>query len=629
MSIANPTTYGEWWWAQQVDANKTFADAQEKVLAPYINGLVGLVEDLDGFPPELIAVLKGVGTAGHFGVADVAMGTAGNTAQQGILSGISPLLRAVGYSANMRSQTNLLAAEIVAMLATRRKAIPELWGSRARAEGYSASEAELLYKSKLPFPDILSLMQWARYVTDDTETFTKLQSKQDIPDDEFQIWDFMTQLRLTENEIQSLFTRGYMDEPAALLELRRDGYREFDAQAVLDLAYQIPQATYLIQGALYDGLSDEDIVTAITKSGVHPDFAQAYYTAVLAKPNPSDVIRYMLRTDPDLTELETELRKLGVHKDYMPLFRSLAYPVPPIGDMITMAVREAFTPDIAARFGQYEDYPTELTKYAAMNGISEDWTKRYWAAHWTLPSPQQGFEMFQRGIVTEDELHLLLRALDIMPFWRDKLTQVAYNPLTRIDVRRMFALGVLSEDEVEKAYRNCGYSPEDAKRLRNYVVKATLSSQSGMTVGKIVTAYKQGVSDRTEAYNQILRLGVNPSNVSDVLDAADVQLNWQATKDRITAIGKQYTQSIITEVQAREILGSLRLSFTKVNNLIAKWTTDSLARKTELWTKADVLTMMKRKIISTQRANQELKALGYDAEHINAIIANATYTKVK
>jgi len=289
-----------------------------------------------------------------------------------------------------------------------------------------------------------------------------------------------------------------------------------------------------------------------------------------------------------------------------------------------MAVREAFTPDIAARFGQYEDYPADLTRFAAMNGISEDWTKRYWAAHWSLPSPQQGFAMFQRGIITQEELNLLLRALDIMPFWREKLTNLAYNPLTRVDVRRMYALGVLSEEEVEKAYKDAGYSDENARRLRAFVVKGTIRSQSGMTVSKIITAYKQGLTDRNSAFATVSALGVRPQNVSDILDAADKQLQWQQTKDAIAAIGNEYKQDIRNEQQTREALVGLRLSGNKINNLIARWKKDGITAHATLWTKADVVSMLKKKLISVARANTELGLLGFNAERSQVLIKLAT-----
>ena len=52
--------------------------------------------------------------------------------------------------------------------------------------------------------------------------------------------------------------------------------------------------------------------------------------------------------------------------------------------------------------------------------------------------------MLHRGVIDTAELDMLLRAQDVMPFWRDRLTAIAYRPLTRVDVRRMYKQGVLN-----------------------------------------------------------------------------------------------------------------------------------------------------------------------------------------
>ena len=623
MSTANPTTYAEWYWAQQVDANKVFADAEEKALAPLLQALAAMVSDLDGFPPAIQALFNAVGTPGHFGLSEVAKETLAQGGNQSLSAGLSPFLRSLGYAANKRFPSALIDIPTAVTLAHRRKIIPELFQSRLAANGMTEAEGRLLYDVGTPYPDMISLMQWARYTTDDTETFTRVQSKMDIPDDEFPIWDFLSQIRLSTGDIQALFVRGYMDKDTAKKELTRDGFKSVDGDAMLDLAYTIPNATVILQDGILTDTTTDDLKTALEITGIHPDYTEKYINAVLSKPNPTDMIRWRLRTDPTLADVEKDLRRLGIHPDYVQVFKDLAYPVPPIGDMITMAVREAFTPDIAARFGQYDDYPTDLTRFAAMNGISEEWSKRYWAAHWALPSPQQGFAMFQRGIVTQEELNLLMRALDIMPFWRDKLTQLAYNPLTRVDVRRMYGLGVLSEEEVIKAYKDAGYSEENARRLKDFVVKDTIRSQSGMSVSKIVTAYKNGLTDRNAAFAEVSALGVRPANVSDILERADTQLKWQQTKDAIAAVGNEYKQDIRNEQQTREALVGLRLSGDKINNLIARWKKDGISAHATLWTKADVVSMLKKKLITDGRASQELGLLGFNAERTQVLIALA------
>jgi len=418
-----------------------------------------------------------------------------------------------------------------------------------------------------------------------------------------------------------------MNKEQARMELMRDGYRDFDAEAIIDLSYTVPNPAILVQSRLLRDASNTDLLDAIALGGVHPDYAEDFLSALLVKPNPTDWIRYKLRQDPHLSDLDTELKRLGIHPAFTDVYKTLAYPVPPIGDMITMAVREAFTPDIATRFGQYEDYPSELTRFAAMNGIDEEWTRRYWAAHWSLPSPQQGFAMYQRGIITQDELNLLLRALDIMPFWRHKLTELAYNPLTRVDVRRMYRLGVLTQEGVDKAYRDAGYSPENAKRLSEFVVRDTVRSQSGLSVSKIVTAYKNGYATRQDAYSAIQNTGVRSENIDDILNNADRQLAWQRVKDGIAAIRNQYKQELITDGEARNQLSGLRLDGQKIAGLMAQWEADGVKEQKTLWTKADTLSMMKKGIIAEGRASQELTALGYNPERANALIRLARTTE--
>lgn len=627
MSIANPTTYGEWWWQQQVDANKTFADAEESAIAPHLQALLSMVMDLEEFPAALSSMFNAVGTPGHFGLNEIAKESLAQSGSASVTAGLSPFLRSLGYAANKKFPSARIPIDAAITLAHRGKIIPELYAERCKANGFEEAEARMMYDLACPYPDIQSLLLWARYTTNDTDTFTKLQSKMDIPDEEFQIWEFLSRIRLTAGELQGLVARGYMNEQDAFMELIRDGYNREDAQAVLDLGWSVPNANILLQDALFRNQSWETLGETIGYAGIHPEYRDAYINAVLAKPDPAEMIRYMLRHDPNLSNLPDELRRLGIHPDYLDVFRELSYPVPPIGDVITMAVREAFSPAIAGRFGQYDDYPSDLTRYAAMNGISEEWAQRYWAAHWSLPSPQQGYEMFHRGIITREELVLLMRALDIMPFWRDKLIEMAYRPLTRVDVRRMYTIGVLTETEVEKAYRDVGYSDENARRLRDFVVKNTLQSQSGLTVGKIVTAYKNGYTDRSGAYNAVLDLGIKPQQASDIMERADLQLQWQAKKDAIAAVQAQYKEEIIDESEARSQLSGLRLPNDKVNNLITRWTKDGIAEKKTLWTKADTLSLLASGIITSSRATQELTLLGYNNERASALIKKATSTE--
>jgi len=373
----------------------------------------------------------------------------------------------------------------------------------------------------------------------------------------------------------------------------------------------------LTQGNLQQEASPETILADISRSDIHPDYAEKYLDAVLMKPASQDIVAYELRQDPSLANLDPQLRKIGIHPDYTDIYKTLAYQIPPVADIITMAVREAFSPTIAARFGQYEDFPEDFAKYAAMKGLDEEWAKRYWAAHWSLPSVQQGFEMLHRGVIERSELDMLLRAQDVMPFWREKLTQIAYRPLTRVDVRRMYREGVLNEGEVFDSYLNQGYSSENAERMAEFTVKQTLSSLAKFSSSDIVKAFASRMINYGEATSLLRTIGIRDEDAQYIISTAEYKRKWAFTDQQIAGIRNLYKKRMYDETQARGKLAGLNLPSDQINILMQQWYYDVKDEPTATWTTAQTLSFVRKGLITEDRAKKELYLIGYDAEHVN------------
>ncbi len=221
--------------------------------------------------------------------------------------------------------------------------------------------------------------------------------------------------------------------------------------------------------AVFKGVwGEKDFYANASLAGIAPSRAKASFEASKNLPTPGQTQQLFLRGEIKEAEHDTILASYGFSEQHIKEIKSLYAIIPSVTDIITMAVKEAFTPDIATKFGQYEDLPEAFVSWAAKQGLSKDWASRYWAAHWDLPSPQMGFTMYQRGIVDKDSLKLLLKALDIMPFWREKLIELSYNPPTRVDIRRMYKMGVITEDQVYKFHLDIGYSPDNARLLTDF-----------------------------------------------------------------------------------------------------------------------------------------------------------------
>lgn len=627
VGIENPSTYAEWYWANQVDANKSFADAEEASLAPFISPLIGYMEDLEGMPPEAISILRAIGTPGHFGHAEVAKSTVVEVANKGINTAISPLWRLAEYAANKKFPTTIADMNAAIDLARRKEIDHDKLIKRGLYFGYPETEVEFLYEAQKTHASLQDNIAWHRFMTGDDGVLEILQTHYDINADDFAIWDWLTRPLFGVQDIQAMFVRGLQTVDETTYQLKRLGWGQTSIDRQLDLAYAMPTPTIMIQAGLQAGLEREAIKEQMGWAGVHPEWRDDYLNAVLTKPGPQDLIRYRLREDPNLENLSTDLGKIGIHPDYLDVFRKLAYPIPPLGDLVTMAVRYVFTPEIANRFGLYEEFPDELAHFAAMNGTTDEWARRYWASHWTLPSPAQGLDMLHRGIITMDDLAILMREQNIAPYWRDKLLKAAYTPLNRRDITTMYQLGVLTEEQVNHAYKNVGYDEPTAAQLTETTVKRVMASQTGFNSRTVMAAFKNSTIDRGEAYNLMSAIGVKQSHISQILDRAETERAWTLMNARIDVIANEYRQGLFDAATAKERLKDLHVPEDKIVTLLGRWYKETVERPTVLWTRGETVQFLQRGIIQEDRAMLELKLLGYDDEHIAAIIINAGYVK--
>lgn len=616
MSIKEPTTYGEWYWAQGFQAALAEQESYEQELAPVISSVINGLNIPEFLPASLTPLFSAIqapaapawgAIIGRFG-SEVADSVVGQASKHALMDFNYKMAEWFG---DLR-----LDARTASLLWWRKKVTEEMYDSRMATEGYKPAEAAAFYESLQPYPTVPEVMLWARYHGDPDNIRETAWKRADISTLDFDLWEWLGLQRLTTLQVQTLFKRGRMTDSEAATELARLGWSKDDRDTVRDLCYTVPNAMLLTQGNLQLGATQDAIVADISRGDIHPDYALKYLNAILTKPPNQDIIAYELRKDPSLAGLEEQLRKIGIHPDYRPLYHELAHIIPPVADIITMAVREAFTPSIAARFGQYEDFPPDLAKYAAQKGLTEEWAKRYWAAHWSLPSPLQGFQMLHRGVIDETELNMLLRAQDVMPFWRDKLTQIAYRPLTRVDVRRMYKQGVLDEGEVFESYLDQGYNEENAERMAEFTVKQTLASLSKFTSNDIIKAFAGRMISAGDARSLLNTIGIRNEDATYIISTAEYKRKWAFTDQQISGIRNLYKKKVYDENDTRSHLAGLNLPSDQIEVLMEQWYYEVKDEPTATWTTAQTLSFVRKGLITRDRAERELYLNGYDEEHV-------------
>lgn len=624
MDLANPQTYAEWYFGSFLQKDQFWSEEREKQYAESIGRILQDYDLMSIIPVPFQTYYQNITSPPSPGWDDAQRAFLGTITRGIDLIAGEEMSRDFRYETAEKFVNMRISVDDAIQLKQRNKITDEFYNHRMRSGGYSESEAIHLYNSKRPYPALQDIITFGRYhdIPDNPKDFVwKLV---DIDPTDWDMWNWLSFQKLNTDQVLNLMKRQFWTPDRVTLELSRLGWQEEERTALNDIAYSLPNAMLQVQGLLLNDISTETILDDIVKCDIHPAYAQNYYDAILSKPAIQDVIEYELRRNPDLNNLSRELRRIGIHPQYHDLYQTLAKPIPPVQDIITMAVREAFTPAIAQRFGQYEGMPSEYLTWAERKGLSREWAERYWASHWSLPSAMQGFEMFHRGIIDRADLELLLRALDIMPYWRNKLVQMAFKPLTRVDVRRMFRTGVLDESGVRKAYADLGYDETNAGYMTEFTIRQTRESLSGFRTSDVINAYSRRFIDAGQAQNLLRELGIKPTEINHIINTADNKREWVYKQERNEAIANLYKKGKITDTEARSMLSQLGFDTAYVQTQLEQWQLKSEAEKEATWTSAQTLKFLTQGIISEGRARQELNLLGYNAERINVYIASAT-----
>jgi len=307
--------------------------------------------------------------------------------------------------------------------------------------------------------------------------------------------------------------------------------------------------------------------------------------------------------------------------------KALAF-YPQVGDLIRFAVREGYTPEIVERFGLDEDLPPKFLEEAAKAGLSDEFATLFWRAHWELPSVQAGYEMLHRGIIKLEDLELLLRTSDVMPFWRDKLIAIAQTPYTRVDVRRMFQLGVLDLPGVIKSYRDIGYDEEHALKLAEFTVKDVMAEERDLTKAEITKLYSFQELTREKASSMLMDLGYDGDEVSLILATIELKQKTDDTTEQIKSYSEQFVNSLITEEDFREVLSHLSMKADAMERTVRSAIIKKLKARQRL-EKADILGVYKKELIDRDEARARLIALNYGEKDAELLLNTIKLGEVK
>lgn len=403
---------------------------------------------------------------------------------------------------------------------------------------------------------------------------------------------------------------GYVNltSEAASGKVRQELFKQYapvpiPAQAALLASFIAPEKTGEARDAMKrSGLSDADI--------------DLMYLSNYKLYNEMDIRNLWLRGVLSDDEMYMRMRELG-YTDTRIKEMIQGWPlIPGPTDLLTMVAHEAFEPEMISKMGLADEFPDEQVEWLQKQGLSREWALRYWYSHWEQPSIQMGFEMLHRGVIDLDTLDMLYRTVEVPPYWRDKLTKIAYQPYTRVDVRRMHKLGVIDDEGLLRSYKDLGYDEEHATNMVKFTIEYNLGSEKTITRGEIITGYKDKLVDRDDAIDLLIQTRYSRDHAEYLILLEDYKEAKELQDMALDNIKTRFQNNLIESFTARARMGELNLTSAKIESLINKWELGRVI-DVKMFSKSDLQKLYLNKIINEDQWRAEMRKLGYGWDHIN------------
>lgn len=336
---------------------------------------------------------------------------------------------------------------------------------------------------------------------------------------------------------------------------------------------------------------------------------------------------------------------------------------PGASDAVNWMLKDVQDPKIQERFGLGDEFDLKYSGHVKevfdWNGISKQDANYIWRAHWRNMSPTTLYEMLHRlrpgwaNTLSDDDamaaalavapaedaakltdgpaaraylaaletppdsVETALGQADYPPFWRARLMAVSYNVLTRVDIRRAFETGSLTEEQTIAQFQNRGYTAGDARTLFTFYREAALQTHTRRPAANqwVKTGY-----DTSLLLQTLQDQGMRPDMGADVLKRLKTRRAIHIQTTCIDAIKRRFLTGTLTDDGAQAALLSVPLSAERVGDIIQEW--KCLKRSVPKHeTAQQICKEFKAGLIAGNQAARLLRGLGYTAIQARRILS--------
>jgi len=357
-----------------------------------------------------------------------------------------------------------------------------------------------------------------------------------------------------------------------------------------------------------------------------------------------DIVRARLRGVIDDKQFEYLLSEHGLSKRDIDYLKQIMYDYPTPTDFIRFAVREVFTDDKETQEALSAEFPEDIVEYAERAGLKREHLEWYWKAHWDLPSPTQVYEMLHRlnpdvlkvrgsaykemGLdmskleTTIETVKTFLKQADYDLRWRDRLVAISYAPLTRVDLRRIYELGLIGDEELLARLMEVGYTKKDAELMVEFYKTFRQEEVRLWTKTEIKNLLYYGLVNESEAVVLLKRIGYTEEDAKTLVELWKAKLAEKDMRETQKYVRDAYSLGTITRAEAEKRLRDVGLSEETINIVLDKEDARRLS-SVKLPSASTVVKWLKNGIITESEAKKILEEINVKKDYIPYYIAEA------
>jgi hypothetical protein len=289
---------------------------------------------------------------------------------------------------------------------------------------------------------------------------------------------------------------------------------------------------------------------------------------------------------------------------------------PSVQDVVRFAIRDVWEPDIMEAMGTDTQPPEDFYVWAKKAGINKDSALLYWRAHYDLPpftvmrssARRRLFGLITPGIYDDNGIQnqdaydkiwqMWFKAADLTPKLGVLYKHLIWQPITRVDIRRLDRLGLTfdgapllegmekpeewdpdskRDQNLKRLYEAAGYSPDngDAENMVRFTKTLTRNSltpqadpkEKEASQGVITALYNSGRIDEAQYRAALSDLGYSASAIDYYVLKAAIKADEEEQKAYLEELKGNARIRPVTDDELNAYSNTYDISITEKANL--------------------------------------------------------------